>query len=99
MKIKIKERSELLRTLDDNDFHLSSKEQPGNVSYCTPEMLKQAGKTFEAQKISHGDYQDFSCGYIWNPDWFELVSDEEMITITKKEYDQLKRVEVSNETN
>ena len=75
MKIKIKSREEIEKTIDWNSYHIRDF-----TAYADPRMLKLCGQVFEAEKydgglaytvITHINYGS----WCWHPDWYEVLED------------------------
>lgn len=75
MKIKIKSREEIEKTLDWNHYHIRD-----HRAWVVPNMFKLCGQVLEAEdyigsnnykKVTNKDGQR----WCWHPDWYEVAED------------------------
>ena len=87
MKIKIKSREEIEKTLDDSNYHVNR-----SGAYLANPMFLECGKIIEANPLSFLGYSaradcstSPSGGWNWHPDWYEVIdpdfTDEDLMDI------------------
>lgn len=74
MKIKIKSREEIEKTLDESNYHID-----GGAFFANP-MFLECGKHLEAESCGYFGYSaransqnSASGGWSWHPDWYEVI--------------------------
>lgn len=77
MKIKIKSREEIEKTLDESGYHIDE-----SGAYFASLMFLECGKHLEAKNFTYWGYSAIadspnspSGGWNWHPDWYEVIED------------------------
>lgn len=87
MKIKIKSREEIERTLNKSGYHVD-----GSCAYFSYRMFSHCNQTLESEKFELFGYKlrteselSVSGGWNWHPDWYEVLepdfTDEDLMDI------------------